>query len=178
MFEKILNDVIKYSEKIGLKIHFKNDLDEYFKGDLDGVNIFCIEMEYEEMLFNILHMIGHTVQWNVDNDLRELGSKTYLNPELNLMLRLQDYEWEANCYGLYILHHLGVYDLDKWLYDKFILDISYLTHFYATGEKLREITSESLKYPFSKLLIPKAIPSFNPYKSEGSRNGVVIDFSK
>lgn len=178
MFDKILGDVIKYAESLGLNICFKNDLDEYFKGDLDGLNIFCIEMEHDEMLFNILHMIGHTVQWNVSSELRELGSKTYLNPSPELMRHLQEYEWEANCYGLYILHKLGVNDLDDWLHEKFVLDISYLTHFYATGEKLREVTQESLKYPFSKPLIPKVIPLFEPHKSEGARNGVVIDFSK
>lgn len=178
MFDKVLNDVIKYAESLGLNIQFKNDLDEYFKGDLDGVSIFCIEMNHDEMLFNILHMIGHTVQWNVSSELREFGSKTYLKPNQELMLKLQEYEWEANCYGLYILHKLGINNLDQWLHDKFVLDISYLTHFYATGEKLREITLESLKYPFSKPLIPKSIPPFKPYKSEGSRNGIVIDFSK
>lgn len=178
MFEIVLDDVIKYAESIGLNIQFKNDLDEYFKGDLDGLNIFCTEMEHDEMLFNILHMIGHTVQWNVSSELRELGSKTYFNPSSELISKLQEYEWEANCYGLYILHHLGVKNLDQWLHEKFVLDISYLTHFYATGEKLREVTQESLKYPFSKPLVPKVIPSFKPYKSEGSRNGIVIDFSK
>jgi len=177
MFKSVFDKVVEFSNSIGLQIKITEELDEFFKGDLDGVNIYCRKMGYEEMLFNVLHMIGHTVQWNVDSDLKEFGSVIYKNPDSELVEKLHNYEWEANCYGLYILHKIGVYNLDSWLHEKFVLDITYLTHFYLTGEKIREITTTSVKYPFYKKLVSKEIPPFTPVQLSETRNGIVIDFS-
>jgi hypothetical protein len=177
-YTEILDKVKKYASSIGFNVVIKNNIDEYFKGDMDGVNIYCTDLDDEEELFNVLHMIGHCIQWNVSDELRALGSQLYKNPEPALLKRLQEYEWEANCYALYILHEVGCHTLDHWLYDKYIKDMAYLTHYYMTGEKLRLITQLSLQYSFIELLVPKQIPSFNPKQIETTRNGIVIDFDK
>lgn len=177
MFADILKKVIEYAKSIGFCIHEKNDLDEFYKGDLDGLNIYCAQMPAEEKLFNILHMVGHCIQWGVDGDLKELGSKVYFDPSDELLNELQNYEWEANCYGLYILHKLGVTNLDEWLSKKFEEDIMYLTHFYKTGEKSKKITEINSQYKFTKPLVEKEIPKFTPVKCENTRNGIVIDFN-
>lgn len=177
-YTKILKLVTEYAKTIGLNVIIKNDLDEYFKGDMDGVNIYCTDIDDDEELFNVLHMIGHCIQWNISEELRILGSQLYKNPDENLLRRLQIYEWEANCFALQVLHNVGVYELDAWLYDKYIKDMSYLTHFYKTGERVKYITPISLQYSFTNQLKPKEIPNFTPQKSEHTRNGIVIDFSK
>jgi len=156
----------------------KTDIDEFFKGDLDGLNICIREINYEEDLFNILHMVGHSIQWNVSQKLRELGNKIYLNPSDKLLKKLQDYEWEANCYGYKILLDLGFGDLKPWLESKYILDMLYLTHFYKTGEKLRDISKSTLKNAYKKPLISLSIPKITPISQNNSRNGIVIDFDK
>jgi len=177
-FKQILNDVIAYSEALGFKIEVTNGMDDFFKGDLDGVTVYTSELSDEDNLFNIVHMVGHSIQWNVSNELRQLGSVIHKDPSDDLLRTLQEYEWEANCYGLEILCQLGYPNMKEWLEAKFIIDMLYLTHYYKTGEKLREITPLALEHAFKKPLVSKVIPSFIPRKQESSRNGIVIDFSK
>jgi hypothetical protein len=89
---------------------------------------------------------------------------------------LQEYEWQANCYALSILHQAAVFYLDKWLTRKYIIDMLYLTHFYKTGEKLKKITAVAKAYPFKKELLSQAIPAFIPASGTHTRNGLVISF--
>ena len=66
--------------------------------------------------------------------------------------------------------------LDKWLSDKYILDMMFLTHFYKTGEKLKRITSIAKSYPFNRKLEPCDIPAFEATAAKRTRNGLVIAF--
>ena len=162
---------------MGIVISYTHHLDHFFKGDLDGKTIFIgDQLPDEEKLFNLLHLAGHTVQWNVDELLRSLGSELFRNPDDALLRKLQVYEWEANCYALGILHEAGITTLDGWLTQKYLIDMFYLTHFYKTGEQLKHITDVGRKYEFNRELIPKWHPSFIPKASDRSRNGIVINF--
>ena len=173
-------------KKVEALIHSKNimleythNLDPFFKGDLDGKTIYISEsLPYEEKLFNLLHLSGHTIQWSIDNDLREMGSHLIINPDDELLKKLQTYEWQANCYGLALLHMTGEYMLDQWLTQKYLIDMFYLTHWYKTGKKKKEITELAKMYVFNHDLEEKAIPEFTPYPSENRRygNGIVISF--
>jgi hypothetical protein len=176
-FKEVLNDVVNYASKLGFNVVIKTDIDEFFKGDLDGLNIYLRQIDYEEDLFNILHMVGHSIQWNVSDDLRKLGNVIYVNPSNEVLNKLQNYEWEANCYGYKILVELGHPKLKTWLEAKYVLDMLYLTHFYKTGEKLRVINEETLKNAYKKPLIAKEIPMFKPRTQKNTRNGIVIDFN-
>lgn len=177
-FKQILSEVVTFSETLGFRIIVTDGMDDFFKGDLDGVTIYTSELSDEDNLFNIVHMVGHSIQWNVSDELRQLGSVIHKDPSDDLLRNLQEYEWEANCYGLEILFQLGYSNLKEWLEGKFIIDMLYLTHYYKTGEKLREISPLALEHTFKKPLVPKVISSFTPKKQESSRNGIVIDFSK
>ena len=177
-FKQVLSEVIAYSENLGFVIHTDNNIDEFFKGDLDGLNIYLKQIDYEEDLFNILHMVGHSIQWSISQDLRALGNVIYKDPSQEVLRNLQNYEWEANCYGYKILVDLGHSNLKTWLEAKYVLDMLYLTHFYKTGEKLRVITEETLKNAYKKPLVAKEIPSFKPFAQKNNRNGIVIDFDK
>jgi len=44
------------------------------------------------------------------------------------------YEREAACYGLAMLHEIGITDTDQWFCDYTACDQTYLLHFYRTGQ--------------------------------------------
>ncbi|MEP7110165.1 MAG: hypothetical protein ABI760_19370 [Ferruginibacter sp.] len=176
-FSLTLQKCEKIVKEMGLIIHYTHNLDPFFKGDLDGKRIFIgYHLGVEEKLFNLLHLAGHSIQWNIDDLLRNLGSELYLHPDDKLLKKLQTYEWQANCYGLSILHKAGIFDLDNWLSQKYILDMLYLTHFYKTGKKLKHITSLAKAYPFKRELSIISLPSFVPAAGDRTRNGIVINF--
>jgi len=176
-FSDVLQKIEAIVSAMGFTIQYTQNMDPFFKGDLDGKTIIIgMHLSPEEKVFNLLHLAGHSIQWNVDELLRNLGSELYRNPDDDLLLRLQNYEWQANCYALTILHKAKQANLDKWLTRKYIIDMLYLTHFYKTGEKLKRITQAARAYPFRKELEIKEIPSFTPMASERTRNGIVISF--
>jgi hypothetical protein len=176
-FVKCLKKCEKVVTKMGLTIIYTHNLDHFFKGDLDGKRIYIGDhLGGDEKLFNLIHLAGHSIQWNIDPLLRSLGSELYRNPGNKLLKKLQNYEWQANCYGLAVLHKAKVSDLDKWLTKKYVLDMLYLTHFYKTGKKLKRITKVAKAYPFKKELAVIKIPKFIPVSAERTRNGLVISF--
>jgi hypothetical protein len=176
-FAEVLQKCETVVQDMGLVIQYTRNLDPFFKGDLDGKTIYIgNHLSPEEKVFNLLHLAGHSVQWNIDPLLRDLGAELYRNPDDALLARLQEYEWQANCYALSVLHKAGVFTLDKWLSRKYIIDMLYLTHFYKTGEKLKKITTVARAYPFKRELESKALPSFTPAAGTHTRNGLVISF--
>lgn len=176
-FEKVLHSCEHIIRELGLVIHYTHNLDSFFKGDLDGKRIFIGDnLAAEEKLFNLLHLAGHSVQWNVDDLLRNLGSELYQHPDDKLLKKLQTYEWQANCYALAILHKAETSTLDGWLTKKYIMDMLYLTYFYKTGKKLKRITKTAKAYPFKRKLKSKPIPEFIPEACKRTRNGLVIAF--
>jgi hypothetical protein len=176
-FKKLLHKCENIVHGLGFQIHYTHNLDSFYKGDLDGKRIFIGDhLETEEKLFNLLHLSGHSIQWNVDDLLRNLGSELYLHPDDKLLKKLQTYEWQANCYALAILHKAEIFKLDSWLTKKYITDMLYLTYFYKTGKKLKRITKLAKSYPFKKKLKSKSIPEFVPESFKRTRNGLVIAF--
>ena len=176
-FKKALQKSEEIIKELGLVVVYTHNLDPFYKGDLDGKRIFIgVHLSTEEKLFNLLHLAGHSIQWNINELLRTLGSHLYLNPDDKLLKKLQAYEWQANCYALSILHKAGTLNLDKWLTKKYVLDMLYLTHFYKTGKKLKRITKIAKAYPFKRDLKVIPIPSFTPEISKRTRNGIVISF--
>jgi hypothetical protein len=176
-FEKLLHQCEHIVKELGLEIHYTHNLDSFFKGDLDGKRIFIGDhLPPDEKLFNLLHLAGHSVQWNVDDLLRNLGSELFIHPDDKLLKKLQTYEWQANCYALNILHKAGVNNLNSWLTKKYITDMLYLTYFYKTGKKLKRITKLARSFPFKKKLKSKLIPPFTAQASHRTRNGLVIAF--
>lgn len=176
-FRDILRECEKKVKDLGIEIKYTEGLDPFFKGDLDGKTIFISSnLSSKEKLFNLLHLAGHTIQWNVDPSLRELGSTIVNKPKRKLLRELQEYEWEANCYGLQILNSAGFGSLKQWLTILYTYDMIYLTHFYITGKKLKKSNPGIQKYLLTKKLEPKEIPNFTPVGTPRTRNGLVIVF--
>src|SRR5258708_26277348 len=176
-FSKALQKSEKVVREMGLIIHYTHNLDPFFKGDLDGKRIFIgNHLDNEDKLFNLLHLAGHSIQWNLDKLLCNLGSELYLNPDDELLKKLQTYEWQANCYGLAILHRAGIFNLNSWLSKEYLRDMIYLTYFYKTGKKLRSLTKVPKDFPFKRALEEMPLPSFTPLAGARTRNGIVISF--
>ena len=147
------------------------DVPAPFTGDLDGASILVdYDLDAEDALFILVHLFGHTVQWNVSPEDRALGLLEVRDASEELLVALAQYERSAARYSLQLFHEAGVHDLDQWLSDFAACDIAYLMHFYRTGEKR---AFRSFWKDGTPLLAPLAIPSFRPTKWI-SRSGTVV----
>lgn len=149
------------------------DVPNPFTGDLDGKHIHVeFDLEVEDALFILVHLFGHTVQWNVSATAREIAfmkpSETWTEAQLE---QVAQYEAEACRYSLQLLHDAGVHDLDQWVSDFAACDTAYLMHFYKTGEK-REF--RSFWRDGSPILPPLAIPEFHPTEWRSRFEGTVV----
>jgi hypothetical protein len=151
-----------------------SDVPNPFTGDLDGeVILVDHDLDIEDAVFILIHLFGHTVQWNVSERAREIGlakpgSVVWTDEALR---EVAAYEAEACRYSLQLLHDAGVRDLDQWVSEFAACDTAYLMHFYSTGEKRAFRTFWKTEVP---LLTPLAIPDFQPTRWIGRYDGTVI----
>jgi hypothetical protein len=147
------------------------DVPHPFTGDLDGAEIHLdYDLEAEDALFILVHLFGHTVQWNTSEDARAIGRHTGPWDDATLA-RLRAYETDACRLSMQLFHDAGITDLDQWLSDFAACDYAYLDHFYRTGEKL---PFRSFWHSGNPLLAPLPIPDFSPQKWHTRIDGIVI----
>lgn len=148
------------------------DIPNPFTGDLDGEQILVdYDLDIEDAVFILIHLFGHTVQWNISEASRDIA---FLAPAQWTPAQLDAataYEAEACRYSLQLLHEAGIHDLDQWISDFAACDLAYLLHFYKTGEK----------HPFrsfwrdgTPILAPLAIPEFRPTQWLTRYQGTVV----
>jgi len=158
-------------DRWGIPVHIQ-DVPNPFTGDLDGGRIMVdYDLDIEDAVFILIHLFGHTVQWNVSEERREvafLKLTTWTDEQLRAVA---DYEAEACRYSLQLLHDIGVYDLDQWISDFAACDSAYLIHFYKTGEKR---PFRSFWQHNAALLAPQAIPEFRPTQWLTRHQGTVV----
>lgn len=148
------------------------DVPNPFTGDLDGEQIMVdYDLEIEDAVFILIHLFGHTVQWNVSAERREvafLAPATWTDAQLTAATA---YEAEACRYSLQLLHEAGIHDLDQWISDFAACDSEYLLHFYKTGEKRQ---FRSFWADGTPILAPLAIPEFHPTQWLSRHQGTVV----
>jgi hypothetical protein len=148
------------------------DIPDPLTGDLDGSEI---DIDYavtpEQRLFLLAHLFGHTVQWNVDPALFEIGRRYRPPVSEDLIPAIIAYEREAAGYGLALLHQIDIADIDQWFCDYTACDQAYLLHFYRTGEK-RDFRSFWIDN--APLIKPQQIPPFTPTRRAFRMDGIVI----
>lgn len=148
------------------------DIPDPLTGDLDGSEI---HIDYavtpEQRLFLLAHLFGHTVQWNVDHALFEMGRQYQPPVNEDLIPAIIAYEREAACYGLAMLHQIAITGIDQWFCDYTACDQAYLLHFYRTGEK-RDF--RSFWVGNAPLIKPRLIPRFTPTRRAFRMDGIVI----
>ena len=149
-----------------------SDVPNPFTGDLDGAEIQVdYDEEIESALFIIVHLFGHTVQWNTSAEAREIGHKLYPEPSVEMQRKLHEYEYEACQLSLQLLHEAGVHDLDQWMSDYAACDFAYLLDFYRTGERK---PFKSFWKEGAPMLQPKPIPAFVPTRWIARADGIVV----
>jgi hypothetical protein len=132
-----------------------------YTGQFDGKEIWVdLDKDPEEALFILVHLFGHTIQWNINEKSRILGLANSGVTEADLP-RIYQYERQASQLGLALLEQSGEFRLARWLTDRFGADWKFLAHFYRTGDKLRFESETGRNEP---LLTSIPIPSFNPQR--------------
>ena len=172
-FLDVFNTLERRIEEVyGIPVRIK-DVPNPFTGDLDGAEIHVDYAEDPEgALFILIHLFGHTVQWNVDPKSREIGMAVFnLEPTPENLKALHTYEVQACRYSLQLLHDAGVFDLDQWVSDFAACDFAYLREFYLTKTKK---PFRSFWKPNQPVLPPLAIPAFQPKALTSRWKGVVI----
>ena len=132
-----------------------------YTGQFDGKEIWVdLDKDPEEAVFILVHLFGHTVQWNVDEELRRLGLANTGVTEADLP-RIYRYERQASQLGLALLEETNEFRLARWLANRFGADWKFLAHFYRTGEKVRFETEDGADEP---ILVAIPIPRFIPQR--------------
>ncbi|MBK6404118.1 MAG: hypothetical protein IPF66_03240 [Holophagales bacterium] len=149
--------------RYGIPVRIADVLDPN-TGDFNGVEIAVDhDQEVDVALFVLAHLFGHTVQWNVSEELRQLGieaSSLDANPDAERLEAIRLYEREASEYALTLFHEAGVADLDAWLSSWAEADWRYLSAAYAG--KVLPGDFRAFLLPGAPLLDPRPIPPFTP----------------
>jgi hypothetical protein len=154
---------------VPVRIH---DVPAPFTGDLDGAEIHIDhEEDYAGALFLIIHLFGHTVQWNLSARARDIGSRLAVGADEALLAELMAYEREAASYSVGLLHELGITELDAWVSDFSRCDLRYLEHYYRTGEKRPFASFWETGTP---LIPPQQVPDFRPTRWLARGEGIVV----
>lgn len=152
----------KRTEKYGLKVETCDVVDPN-TGDFDGTRILIDYVVGDELaLFVLVHLFGHTVQWNTSEELRQLGMNAVNAKTEADLQKVFEYERDGTRYGIQLMHESNINDMDQWASDWFHADWQFLKHFYLTGEKID--SKELFKAGAGELLTPLEIPTFKPQK--------------
>jgi hypothetical protein len=152
----------RIEERYGVEVTISDVLDPN-TGDFDGS---CIKIDYDQDLetafFVLVHLFGHTVQWNLSEEFRALGRETNPGKTDEEMAKILVYERDATRYSLALMHEAEVTDLDQWVSDWWRADWAFLSHYYRTGERLDP--KKLLRPGEGEALTPLAIPEFQPHR--------------
>lgn len=160
-FRQVFGALVEHIEHgYALKVNIGPVVGSY-TGQFDGTEIWVdLDKDPEDAVFILVHLFGHTVQWNLDEDLRRLGLSNIGVQEADLP-RIYQYERQASQLGLALLEETNEFRLARWLTNRFGADWKFLAHFYRTGEKVRFETEAGADEP---LLQSVAIPHFVPQR--------------
>lgn len=161
----------RIERRYGIRV-VTRDIPDPLIGDLNGaeIHIDCA-VTWEQRLFLLAHLFGHTVQWNVSREAFAIGKPRRPPVDEALMPDLLAYEREAAGYGVALLHEIGILQADQWLSDYSACDLAYLEHFYRSGEKRDPLSFWRAGTP---LVLPHAIPAFVPARLVFRSSGIVI----
>ena len=146
-------------ESYGVRVYVGDVLDPN-TGTFDGSEIgIDYANDLEMSLFVLVHLFGHTVQWNTVPAYRTIDTRVRPGAAPELVDEARTYERNASRYGLKVLHEANIHDRDQWISDCWGSDWKYLSHFYATGKLLDWRSCRSTGH---ERLEPLPIPGFTP----------------
>ena len=137
-YKSCYNVVEHYVEKrYGMPVSIADVLDPN-TGDFDGVSIKVdYDLDLDLAFYILLHLFGHSVQWNLSEEYRILGQDQSIPKPPEVMAKVHDYERDATRYALKLCRDADVgpiEEIDRWVSDWFHADYAFLEHFYTTGE--------------------------------------------
>jgi hypothetical protein len=148
-------------ETYGVRVYIGDVVDPN-TGTFDGTEIgIDYANDLEMSLFVLVHLFGHTVQWNTVPAYRTIDNRVRPGAAPELIEEARLYEQNASRLGLTLLHEAGVTDRDDWLSDWWYSDWSYLSSFYQTGVLPDWRAHRSTGHP---RLAPLPIPAFTPQR--------------
>jgi hypothetical protein len=146
-------------ETYGIRVYI-GDVKDPNTGTFDGAEIgIDWANDAETSLFVLVHLFGHTVQWNTVPAYRTIDQRAKPGALPEVIDEARVYEQNASRFGLTLLHDAGISDRDQWISDWWGSDWKYLSTYYATGKLPEWQSCRSTGYP---LLAPLAIPQFVP----------------
>ncbi len=146
-------------ESYGVRVYI-GDVKDPNTGIFDGSEIgIDYANDLEMSLFVLVHLFGHTVQWNTVPAYRTIDQRVHPGAPPAILEEARVYEENASRYGLQLLHEAGVEDRDQWLSDWRASDWKYLSTYYATGKLPPWSECRSTGHA---LLTPLPIPRFIP----------------
>jgi len=165
-FQTCFNLVERHIEtRYGMPVSI-SDVKDPNTGDFDGTSIkIDYALELDLAFYVLLHLFGHSVQWNLSAEFRELGQDQTIPKPPEDMERIRIYERDATRYALELCREAKLEpldEIDRWVSDWFHADFAFLETFYTTGERLdpRELITPGK----GELLMPLAIPDFTPQR--------------
>lgn len=145
----------------GVRVYI-GDVPDPNTGTFDGSEIGIDFANDSEMsLFVLVHLFGHTAQWNTVPAYRTIDARVKPGAPAEVIDEARTYEQNASRIGLALMHHAGIHDRDAWISNWWASDWEYLSHFYSTGElgDWRGFQRQG-----APLLEPLAIPAFVPHR--------------
>jgi hypothetical protein len=146
-------------ETYGIRVYIGDVLDPN-TGTFDGSEIgidYANDMEMS--IFVLVHLFGHSVQWNTNPEYRTIDQRVRPGVGPELIEEARKYEHAASRLGMLLMHEAGIHDRDQWISDWCASDWKYISTFYATGKLPEWSDCRSTGHP---MLEPLAIPRFQP----------------
>jgi len=171
-FTTVFDQVRRRVEAYGIRVSF-DILPWPDNAQFNGADIILDDrLAPDVRLYTLLHLFGHNVQWSTSEEMRRVGTSLKfgeLNPDAEQALR--GYERQATEMALWLLHEIGVTQLDQWLTDIWHWDFGYIAGVFASGVYEPQHTFDYVKIPTDQpLLTPAPVPSnFIPYRFEEGR---------
>jgi hypothetical protein len=148
-------------EDYGIRVYV-GDVPDPNTGTFDGADIgIDYANDLEMSLFVLVHLFGHTVQWNTIPGYRTLDERVRPFAPAAVIDEARVYEQNASRFGLQLLHEANVHDRDQWISDWWASDWAYLSTYYATGKLPPWDDCRSTGHA---LLSPLPIPRFTPQR--------------
>jgi hypothetical protein len=146
-------------ESYGIRVYI-GDVKDPNTGIFDGSEIgIDWANDLDMSLFVLVHLFGHTVQWNTVAAYRTIDQRVKPGAPPEVIEEARLYEQNASRFGLTLLHEAGIHDRDQWISDWWGSDWAYLSTYYATGKLPAWSSCRSTGHP---RLAPLAIPAFTP----------------
>src|SRR5690349_17199659 len=97
---------------------YVGDVPDPNTGTFDGAEIgIDFANDLEMSLFVLVHLFGHTAQWNTVPAYRTIDTRARAGAAPEVIEEARTYEKNASRLGLSLLHQAGVTDRDEWLSD-------------------------------------------------------------